>query len=113
MSFPFNKEILGHILGPAKSEGNKMVQWVMKGNGNVMPYQTLRLLNVEGLNSETQIRSCKLFDSLIERKWGLSINLPPEPTPDNWDPYEGYEGNDEITRSLPDMEETVDENGTL
>eukprot|EP00957_Ditylum_brightwellii_P086440 6576575-Ditylum_brightwellii.AAC.1 len=27
MSFPFNKEMLGCILGPAKGEGNEMAQW--------------------------------------------------------------------------------------
>eukprot|EP00957_Ditylum_brightwellii_P153292 11666384-Ditylum_brightwellii.AAC.1 len=62
MSFPFNKEILGRILGPAKGEGNEMAQWVLKGNSNVVPCRTLRLLKVEELNSETEIRSCNLFD---------------------------------------------------
>eukprot|EP00957_Ditylum_brightwellii_P180980 13787703-Ditylum_brightwellii.AAC.1 len=57
-----------------------MAQWVMKSSGNAMPFQTLRLLNVEELHSETEIRSCKFFDSLIERRWGSSINPPPETT---------------------------------
>ena len=35
--FPFNKEVLGRILGPAKGEGNEMAQWVLKANGNVVP----------------------------------------------------------------------------
>eukprot|EP00957_Ditylum_brightwellii_P211918 15366755-Ditylum_brightwellii.AAC.2 len=26
MSFPFNKEVLGHVLGPTKGEGNEMTQ---------------------------------------------------------------------------------------
>eukprot|EP00957_Ditylum_brightwellii_P042611 3226457-Ditylum_brightwellii.AAC.1 len=52
MSFPFNKEILGHVLGPAKGEGNEMEQWVLKGNGNVVPRLTLRSLKVEELNSK-------------------------------------------------------------
>eukprot|EP00957_Ditylum_brightwellii_P033681 2552553-Ditylum_brightwellii.AAC.1 len=52
MSFPFNTEILGHSLGPAKGEGNEMAQWVMKSNGNVVPHQTLRLLKVKKLNSK-------------------------------------------------------------
>eukprot|EP00957_Ditylum_brightwellii_P147595 11240561-Ditylum_brightwellii.AAC.1 len=65
---PLNKEILGCVLGHAKGEGNKMAQWVMKSNGNVMSCQTLRLLNVEELNSETKTRSHKLFDSMIEKR---------------------------------------------
>ena len=35
--FPFNREILGRILGTAKGEGNEMAQCVLKENGNVVP----------------------------------------------------------------------------
>eukprot|EP00957_Ditylum_brightwellii_P143774 10954836-Ditylum_brightwellii.AAC.1 len=117
MNFPFNKEILGHVLGPAKGEGNKMVQWVMKGNGNsngnVVPQQTLRLLNVEELNSKTETRSYNLFGPLVEKRWGMSINPPQGSTPNDWDPYDEYQDTDEIARLLPEMEETVDANITL
>ena len=36
-SFPFNKEVLGRVLGPAKGEGNKLSQWILKANGRVVP----------------------------------------------------------------------------
>eukprot|EP00957_Ditylum_brightwellii_P028615 2162216-Ditylum_brightwellii.AAC.1 len=85
----------------------------MKGNGNAVPCQTLRLLKDEKLRSKTEIRSYNLFDSLIERRWGMSMNPPPGTTPNDWDPYDEYEGNDERAMSLPEMEETVDANGTL
>eukprot|EP00957_Ditylum_brightwellii_P134889 10284147-Ditylum_brightwellii.AAC.1 len=62
MSFSFDKEILGCILGPAKGQGNEMVQWVMKGNDNVVSCQTLRSLKVGELNSKTEIRSRNLFN---------------------------------------------------
>eukprot|EP00957_Ditylum_brightwellii_P182089 13873183-Ditylum_brightwellii.AAC.1 len=113
MSSPFNKEILGHILGPTKGEGNEMAQWGMKGNGNIVPRQTLRLLKVEEFNSETEIRSCNLFNSLTKRRWVTSMSPPPETTPDDQDPYDEYEDDDEKARSFPEMEETVDANGTL
>eukprot|EP00957_Ditylum_brightwellii_P079334 6031505-Ditylum_brightwellii.AAC.1 len=90
-----------------------MSQWVMTGNGNVVPCQTLRPLIVVEINSETKIRNRKLFDSMIERRWDSFINSQTETTPNNWDPYEESEGNDEIARSLPEVEETVDENDTL
>eukprot|EP00957_Ditylum_brightwellii_P199837 15234212-Ditylum_brightwellii.AAC.1 len=67
----------------------------MKDNGNIVPCQTLRLLNVEELNSKTEIISCNLFGSLVERRWGTSMNPPPETTPNNWDPYNEYEDDDE------------------
>eukprot|EP00957_Ditylum_brightwellii_P144099 10979421-Ditylum_brightwellii.AAC.1 len=113
MSFPFNKEVPGCILGPTKDEGNEMAQWVMKNNDNVVPCQTLRPLNVAELNSGTNFRSHMLFDSLIEKRWGSSINPPPEKILDNQDPYEEYDDNDKIARSCPEVEETVDTNGTL
>lgn len=37
LKFPFNREVLGRILGPAKGEGNEMAQWILKGNGRVVP----------------------------------------------------------------------------
>eukprot|EP00957_Ditylum_brightwellii_P190456 14498000-Ditylum_brightwellii.AAC.1 len=90
-----------------------MAQWVMKGNGNVVFHQTLRLLKVEELNSKTEIGSHNLFNSLIERRWSTSMNPPPETTPNDWDSYDEYEDNDKKARSLPEMEGTVDTNGTL
>ena len=36
-AFPFNKEVLGRVLGPARGEGNEMCQWILKANGNVVP----------------------------------------------------------------------------
>eukprot|EP00957_Ditylum_brightwellii_P058056 4402698-Ditylum_brightwellii.AAC.1 len=68
MSFPFNKEILGHVLEPAKGKGYEMSEWVMKVNGHVVPRQTVRPLKVKELNSKPEIRSRNLFDSLIERR---------------------------------------------
>jgi hypothetical protein len=44
--FPFNREVLGRILGPAKGEGNEMAQWVLKANGKVVPRRTCRPLTV-------------------------------------------------------------------
>ena len=35
--FRFNQEVLGRVLGPAKGSGNKMAQWILKSNSNVVP----------------------------------------------------------------------------
>ncbi len=43
-SFTFQKEQLGRCLGPAKIEGNKMAQWVLKDNGKVVPRKSIRHL---------------------------------------------------------------------
>ena len=36
-AFPHNREVLGRVLGPARGEGNKMAQWVLKATGKVVP----------------------------------------------------------------------------
>ena len=41
-SFPFNKEALGRVLGPARGAGNEMCQWILKANGNVLPRTTTK-----------------------------------------------------------------------
>eukprot|EP00957_Ditylum_brightwellii_P160779 12240145-Ditylum_brightwellii.AAC.1 len=41
------------------------------------------------------------------------MNPLPETTPNDWNPFDEYEDEDEIARSLPEMEESVNANGTL
>eukprot|EP00957_Ditylum_brightwellii_P177754 13540006-Ditylum_brightwellii.AAC.1 len=41
------------------------------------------------------------------------MNPPPETAPNDWDPYDKYKDDDKKARSLPEMEETLDANGTL
>jgi hypothetical protein len=38
--FPFNREVLGRVLGPAKGAGNEMAQWILKANGKQVPRRT-------------------------------------------------------------------------
>ena len=35
--FPLQRDILGHVLGPANNEGNEMAQCIHKANGRVVP----------------------------------------------------------------------------
>ena len=35
--FPYNREVLGRVLGPAHGKGNEMAQWILKSNGKVVP----------------------------------------------------------------------------
>ena len=35
--FPFPAHVLERCLGPAKNEGNEMIQWVLKHNGQIVP----------------------------------------------------------------------------
>ena len=74
--FPFNKEVLGRVLGPAKGEGNEMAQWILKANGNVVPRRSPRPLTVAEINSETEQKKRSIFDTLIEKRWGTVISPP-------------------------------------
>jgi hypothetical protein len=114
--FPFNREILGRVLGPAKGEGNEMAQWILKANGNVIPRRSSRPLKVDEIHSATEMKKRETFDGLIERRWGTSIN-PPKPTDDVEDldtkEFEEHEDEDESKRIIPDIEDVVDANGKL
>jgi hypothetical protein len=109
--FPFNREVLGRVLGQAKGEGNDMAQWILKANGNVLPRRTLRPLNTAELHSVTEAKKRTVFDALIEGRWGTAMSAPPEESKD--DAFEEYFDDDEQPRIIPDIEDSVDSNGRL
>ena len=74
--FPFNREILGRILGPAKGEGNKMAQWVLKANGQVVPRRTARPLKFEETHYPVETKKWSILYALIERRWGTAMKSP-------------------------------------
>ena len=59
----FNREALGHMLGPTKGEGNEMAQQVLKSNGQVVPQHTSRPLKVEEMHNPVEVK--KSNQSLI------------------------------------------------
>ena len=74
--FPHNQEVRGGVLGPAQGEGNELSQWVLKSNGNVVPRQTVRALQLAEIHSDTEKRKHDIFDALIERRWGSPMSTP-------------------------------------
>ena len=90
-SFPFSKEVLGRVLGPANGEGNEMAQWILKSNGRVVPRRSHRPLTTEEVNSPTEKRKRDLFDTLIERRWGSPMSPPKKPVSTDSDDFEPYE----------------------
>jgi hypothetical protein len=102
------------VLGPAKGKGNEMAQWILKGNGKVVPRRSLQPLKVDELHSVTELKKREIFDGLIERRWGTSINpLTISDAEDSRDNSEEYEDNSEQAHIIPDIEDTVDANGKL
>ena len=112
-NFPHNRKVLGHVLGPARGEGNEMAQWILKANGNVVPRQMHQPLQTAEIHSPTEVKKRKVFNALIERRWGTSIS-PPKTTGGNQKPeFENYEDDDEPERVIPEIEDAVDANGRL
>ena len=72
--FPYNKEVLGRVLGPVRGKGNEMAQWILKANDKVVPRRTARPLHVDEINSKSEQKKRDVFDDLIRRKWGTSIH---------------------------------------
>ena len=79
VAFPHNREVLGRVLGPAHGEGNEMAQWALKANEKVVPRRSLRLLTIAEQHSPVEHKKRDVFDALIERRMGTSINQPPTP----------------------------------
>ena len=70
--------MLGRCLGPAKNEGNEMMQWILKKNGGVVLRRTVRKLTSKMLASSNEIEKAKryAFDIDIRRKLGNSFSPP-------------------------------------
>ena len=103
------KEVLGRILGPARGEGNEMVQWVLEPNGRVVPWRTSRPLNTAEINSETENKKREIFDALIKGKLGTSSNAPKDELQD----FEAYEDEDDKPVTIPENEDATDANVRL
>ena len=52
--FPFGREVLGRILGPARGEGNEMAQGILKQSAEVVPRRSHRPLKIEELHSSDE-----------------------------------------------------------
>ena len=75
--FPYPKDVLGKVLGPAKKHGNEMTQWILKENGRVVPRRTLVKLTPAQMNNVTEQNKRNNFDNTIKGLLGDSMNLPP------------------------------------
>jgi hypothetical protein len=60
-----------------------MAQWILKANGNVVPHRSSRPLKMDEIHSATEIKKRTIFDGLIERRWGTSINPPKQKNAEN------------------------------
>ena len=114
-AFPHNKEVLGHVLGPACGVGNEMAQWILKANGQVVPHHSVRPLHLGELTSPSEQSKRQSFDALIERRFGTLINPPQQLNDDDgkFGNFEPYEVDDEVIQPKPEIEDAVDTTGRL
>ena len=110
--FPHNQEVLGHVLGPARGEGNKMAQWVLKANGLVVPRRSVCPLHQSEVHSPSEQSKHQAFDALIERRYGNSIVAPTTPA-EGCETTEPYEDDGQQQCTSPDIEDSVDSTGRL
>jgi len=120
VAFPFNKEVLGRVLGPATGQGNEMAQWILKANGRVVPRRSCRPLNTSEIYNSSEIRKRKVFNDLIRGKLGDSVNPPSnDPTDsdndqhEDDDEFEYYQDEQQPPRDLPEHEDAIDSKGHL
>ena len=62
------------MLGPVKGKLNDIVPWVLKYNGNAVPWLTLGPLNAADIHSPVNIKKIYTFDSLIDSRWGTEMD---------------------------------------
>ena len=101
--FPFQKECLGQCLGPAKNEGNAMVNWILTQKGTVIPLRLICRLTSDEYSESNEVEKAKrtVFNLNINSNLGDSIKLSlmalPEFVEQDWDaePYD-----DEVKKPL-------------
>ena len=76
--FPYQKSLLGRVLGPAKNEGNEMAQHILTHNGKIVPRRTTRRLTIDELHNPTEIKKRNDYDNRITSILGDCMTLPPK-----------------------------------
>ena len=66
--FPFPAHVLGRCLGPAKNEGKEMTQWVLKQNGQIVPWKKIRRLTPEKWARKTEINKRSEFNDAVKAR---------------------------------------------
>ena len=118
-AFPQPKKCLARCLGPATGVGNEMSQWVLKENGKVVARRTVVPLTEAERHNPIEVTKRELFDRLIERRWGRSLNqsgnfessdVPGQEEENTWEPYSDEE---EQANKVHDMDDVTDARGLL
>ena len=67
-SYPQGRWCLGRALGPTKNVGNKMCQWILKTNGEIVARRTVRHLNAgEEVNPAFEVEKSEMMTYIYQR----------------------------------------------
>ena len=72
--FPKQRKRIRRALGPTKYLGNKMAQYILQANGEVVPQCTTAAIPPEHLWTDVIQRKIRMFDDAIRQKLGDSMN---------------------------------------
>lgn len=68
------KKHIGRALGPTKNQGNEMAQYILKETGVIVPQTTVKKIPLGDLRDPRVREQICQFNSLIQRKHGMSMN---------------------------------------
>jgi hypothetical protein len=111
LSYPDDKLILGHYLGPATDIGSALTAKILQPNGQFVCRSTLRHLTDEELQSSVHLDKRRQFDESVATHLGPAAtvqdfpaeNLTPDPDHfDDTDPIDPDHGDAEITPEMGD-----------
>ena len=74
--FPHHRLVLGKVMGPSVGVGNEIAQCILRGNGRVVSQRSARPLRTDEIYNNNEEKKWKVFDKLIELRWGSSLNFP-------------------------------------
>ena len=95
--FPNDRYVLGRYLGPSENYGNRMSQYILNSNGEIIPRQTVRKLSKAEMNDEAEKELRQQFTNNITTKFGsppvdnndVMVNVNKDMK--NVDDYESYD----------------------
>ena len=93
--FPHHCLVLGRVLSPSVGVGNEMAQWILKGNVRVVSRRSALPLCTDDIYNDNEEKKRKVFDKLIELRWGSSLNFPMNSTKTKEQEFEEYLDADE------------------
>jgi hypothetical protein len=89
-----------------------MCQWILRANGKVVPCRTVRPLREDEKRDAGVVQKQKLFDGMINGRWGTSIN-PPKLESLIDDDFEEAADEEDPENPTIDIEDAVDGKGRL